>query len=132
MSSIPSKSSLFLANVVYWIHLFYVIVSIFGVFFIPDKYLPAALLIVPLTFLDWNDFDGQCIFTRLEAHLRGTWNPREATEHGGPEFFRPILNRLIGVDISRKTASKINYVLFIIGWIALYYRFLQTYNINLF
>ncbi len=103
----------------------YVFISVLGAFVIPDKYLKWGLLIVPLTILDWNDFDGQCFLTRIESQLRGTWNPKEATEEGGPEFFRPIIQSIFGTEISRVSASRLNYVMFIVGWLALYYRFIQ-------
>lgn len=117
---------LVLADLVYWIHVIYVVVAIFGVFFIPDAYLGIGLLIVPLTILDWNDYDGQCFLTRIEAILRGNWNPKEATASGGPEFFRPLLQYILGIKVTRETASKINYVLFIVGWLGLYFRFLKS------
>lgn len=118
-----------LADAVYWIHITLVIVSIFGVIIVPDNYLKYALLLTPLIILDWNSPDGQCVLTRIEATLRGNWNSKTADEAGGNEFFRPILNkvlRVFGLNVSRSQASKINYSMFVIGWIAMYIKFLRT------
>ena len=69
--------------------------------------------------LDWKDNDKQCSLTSLEAKLRGTWTPGNSDDENAPEFFRPLINKIIkpfffGKEIkSRETAGQINNILFL-------------------
>jgi hypothetical protein len=83
--------------------------------FLPRKYVPYYLIFVWLIFLDWNDFDGMCILTRIEHWLRtGIWASKSPIE-GGPEFFRPILLRL-GFRLDRYEADRLNNFVFLMFW----------------
>ena len=104
-------------------HLIILIIILFGWLIFPKRWLKYQMLIVPLVFLDWHD-DGQCILTRLEHYFKtGEWEQIPAEEEDGAEFFRPILNWITGLNLSRKTAGKINTVMFIISWLITYYLF---------
>ncbi len=108
------KSEL-LANLVYFIHLGIIIFIFLGNIILTNKQLPYLALLIIIIFLDWNDFDGMCILTRLEYYFRtGKWVLQSAIEEGGPEFFRPLIIKITGVNISRKAASRLNNFLFMI------------------
>lgn len=99
-------------------HTSLIILVLSGWAILPKWTLIYQLFIVPLIILDWNDFDGQCILTRLEHYLRtGTWQQAPANEEDAPEFFRPLLEWITGRDFTRTQASRINYSLFTIAWI---------------
>jgi len=116
-------------SLVYFFHFLLLIVLVFGWAIFPDYTLKYQMLIIPLTFLDWNDWDGQCIFTRIEHYFKtGQWEQKSFGE-GGPEFFRPILEKITGLKFNRVSASRINYSLFIISWLITYYKFLKYYKI---
>ncbi len=90
--------------------------------FLPRRYMPYYLLFVLLIFLDWNDFDGVCILTRVEHYLRtGNWNIDSPIE-GGPEFFRPILSRM-GFNITKIEADRLNNFIFLLFWGATFIRY---------
>jgi hypothetical protein len=111
-----------LADIVRLIHyaLFFVVAA--GPF-LPMKYIPYYLVFVWLIFLDWNDFDGVCSLTRVEHYLRtGEWSSVSPME-GGPEFFRPIANRL-GFDLTRTEADRLNNFIFLMFWGAALMRFI--------
>ena len=108
------KSNL-LANLVYFLHLSIIIFVFLGNLILTVKYLPYLALLIIIIFLDWNDLDGMCILTKLEHYFRtGQWISQPATEEGGPEFFRPLIIKITGIDISRKAASRLNNFLFMI------------------
>jgi hypothetical protein len=108
------KSNL-LANLVYFLHLSIIIFVFLGNLILTVKYLPYLALLIIIIFLDWNDFDGMCILTKLEHYFRtDQWISQPATEEGGPEFFRPLIIKITGIDISRKAASRLNNFLFMI------------------
>lgn len=118
------------SKIIYILHFISLIILLFSSIIFPHYTLKYQILIIPLTFLDWNDYDGQCILTRLEYYFRtGVWK-QKSFEENGPEFFRPILEKIIGKKINRITASRINYVLFITSWIITYYKFLKYYKIK--
>ena len=116
-------------NLLYLLHLSLIIFILFGWAILPNYTLKYQMLIVPIIFLDWNDYDGQCILTRLQHYIKtGEWKQKPFIE-GGPEFFRPILEYVTCRKYNRKDASKINYVLFIFGWLMTYYKLTKYYNI---
>lgn len=106
--------SLILADIIRLIHYSLLIVVVSGPF-LPRRLVPFYLLFIWLIFLDWNDFDGVCILTRLENYFRtGIWAAKSPIE-GGPEFFRPILGQL-GLTISRPAAERLNNFMFLAFW----------------
>jgi hypothetical protein len=109
------KSILF-AEIVRYIHGFLIIFIMIGFVILPCKYLQYYILLIIIVILDWNDFDGMCILTKIENYFRiGNWVSKPAIEEGAPEFFRPFMKKLfnINIDISRETAVRANNFIFI-------------------
>jgi hypothetical protein len=105
----------FLANFVYYLHLSIIIFIFLGNLILPFRYLPYLVLLIIIIMLDWNDFDGMCILTKLEYYFRtGNLSQQPATEENAPEFFRPLIKKKFGVNISRKAASRLNNFLFLV------------------
>lgn len=106
-----------LADVVYVLHVLLIIVIVSSVFFKSGDWLKYVIVLIPIVMLDWKDNDKQCSLTSLEAKLRGTWTPGNSDDENAPEFFRPLLNKLLkpfGKEIkSRETAGQINNILFL-------------------
>ena len=118
----------YIMNLIWIIHFVILIFILFGWGILPSYTLKYQMLIVPLIFLDWNDYDGQCFLTRLEHYFKtGQWK-QKTFEEGGPEFFRPILEFITKRKFDRISASRINYFLFIISWLITYYKFYQQYK----
>jgi hypothetical protein len=110
-----------LADIIRLVHYSLLIVVISGPF-LPRQYVPYYLLFIWLIFLDWNDFDGVCTLTRLENYFRtGIWAAKSPIE-GGPEFFRPILDRL-GLTVSRLEADRLNNFIFLVFWGATFIKY---------
>jgi hypothetical protein len=106
--------NLLLADIVRIIHYSLFIIVAYGPF-LNRKYVPYYLIFIWLIFLDWNDFDGVCILTRIEHWLRtGEWASKSPIE-GGPEFFRPIVQSF-GFQITRYEADRLNNFIFLIFW----------------
>ena len=106
-----------LADIIYVIHVFLIIAICSSVFFTTGEWLKYIIVLIPLVILDWKDSDQQCSLTSLEAKIRGTWTPGNSNDENAPEFFRPLLNKLLkpfGQEIkSRETAGMINNILFL-------------------
>jgi hypothetical protein len=101
-----------MANIIYYIHFSLVIFVLIGFAILPAKWLVYYIILGLIIMLDWNDFDGMCILTKVEHYFRtGEWvlNPEDER----PEFFRPILRKIIGIDISRNMANKISNFVFL-------------------
>lgn len=106
-----------LADVIYLTHVFLILLIISSVFFTSGEWLKYIIVLIPIVMLDWKDSDKQCSLTSLEAKIRGTWTPGNSNDEGAPEFFRPLLNKVLkpfGQEIkSRETAGRINNILFL-------------------
>lgn len=106
-----------LADVVYVLHVLLIIVIVSSVFFKSGDWLKYVIVLIPIVMLDWKDNDKQCSLTSLESKLRGTWTPGNSNDENAPEFFRPLINKIIkpfGKEIkSRETAGQINNILFL-------------------
>ena len=106
-----------LADIIYVIHVLLIMAICFSVFFPTGEWLKYIIVLIPLVMLDWKDRDKQCSLTSLEAKIRGTWTPGNSNDKDAPEFFRPLLNKLLkpfGQEIkSRETAGMINNILFL-------------------
>ena len=93
----------------------------------PLKYLKYYLYLLIFIFLDWNDFDGQCILTRLEHGLRtGNWNQKPAIEKDSPEFFRPLINNLFNLKLSRAEADRLNNFTFMLSFLFGFVRLIEN------
>ena len=114
-----------LQNIIWFFHLLLLIIILFGWLILPSSTLKYQLAIVPLVFLDWYDYDGQCILTRLEHFIRtGEWKQKTALEEEGAEFFRPLLEYIFNIKMTREQASYLNHLLFIISWLITYFLFI--------
>jgi hypothetical protein len=110
-----------IADIIFFIHMFMFIFVFVGIF-LPKRMLPYYLLFVLLIFLDWNDLDGMCIFTKLEHYFRtGIWST-DAPVEGGPEFFRPLLQS-VGINIGSAEADRLNNFLFLVAWAIAFIRY---------
>ncbi len=108
------KSEL-LANIIYYIHLFIIIFIFLGNIILPLKYLKYLVILIILIMLDWNDTDGMCILTKLEYYFRtGVWSSQPAMQENAPEFFRPLIQKITGLQISRTGASRLNNFIFLL------------------
>lgn len=82
-------------------------------------------IIYYLSGMDWNDFDGMCILTKIEHYFRtGEWTSKSPLE-GGPEFFRPILLRF-GFNVTRSDADRLNNFIFLMFLGITFMRYLYT------
>jgi hypothetical protein len=101
------------ADITKLIHGLLVLFVLLGQLILPRAYLKYYIVLVLLILLDWNDYDGMCVLTKLEHYFRtGEWSNKSPVE-GGPEFFRPLINRLFNLNLNRTEADRINNFLFI-------------------
>lgn len=121
---------LLLADIVKYIHYICILYVLTGYLYTPANYIKYYLLFIIVIFLDWNDFDGQCTLTSIEHYFRyGTWDNRQAEEENAPEFFRPTLNKIFGINLNRAQASRVNYFLFMTSFLFGFIKLLLYYNI---
>jgi hypothetical protein len=114
---------LYIANIIKYIHIILISYVFVGHYITPYKYLKFYLLLIILIFLDWNDCDGQCILTRLEHYFRtNNWKQKPSIEEGAPEFFRPIIQKLFNLNLTRQEAKRLNNFLFMICFLLGFYR----------
>jgi hypothetical protein len=107
--------SILLANIIHYFHMIIFLFVVTGIFYIPNKYLPFLIIITSFIILGWNKIFGSCYLTTLEHYLRtGKWIKKTAEEDDAPEFFRPFIKSITGINMTRETASKINTILFIV------------------
>ena len=119
-----------IANIIKYIHYILILYVMTGYIYTPIVYLKYYLLIIILIFLDWNDFDGQCILTGIEHYFRfGKWDLRPSEQEGAPEFFRPIINKIFQINLNRNEASRLNYFLFMTSFLIGFIRLLLYYKI---
>ncbi len=119
-----------MANTIRYIHFTLIIYILIGHQLTPIKYLKYYLLLVIFIFLDWNDFDGQCILTKLEYYFKtDSWNQKPAIQEGAPEFFRPFINNIFNLNLTREEAERLNNFVFMGCFLLGFYRLLNYYNI---
>ena len=107
------KSELF-ADIIYYIHLFLVLFILVGFIILPSKWLIYYIILGLLILIDWNDLDGMCILTKVEHYFRtGEWVALSSDQEGAPEFFRPFLKRILGIEMERRKAKKLNNFVFL-------------------
>jgi hypothetical protein len=112
-----------IADIIKYIHILMTGYVFVGHYITPIKYLKYYLLLIIFIFLDWNDYDGQCILTRLEHYFRtGIWNQKPPTEESAPEFFRPMIQKLLNLNLTRQEADRLNNFLFMICFLLGFYR----------
>lgn len=117
--------NLFIADLIKYIHIFMIIYILIGHYITPTEYIKYYLLLIIFIFLDWNDCDGQCIFTKLENYFRtGNWIQKAPLE-GGPEFFRPLVNKLFNLNLNNIQADRLNNFIFMICFLLGFYRIIN-------
>lgn len=109
------NTRLILADIVKFIHILLFVFVLVGPFILPKKHLYYYIILLIIIFLDWNDLDGQCIFTRIEYWLRyNQWYNQGSPSEGGPEFFRHFYTKLTGHHITSIQADRLNNFIFIL------------------
>ena len=121
----------YIADIIKYIHLLIIGYIFVGHYITPIQYIKYYLLLIIFIFLDWNDFDGQCILTKLEYYFRtGIWNQKPPTEERAPEFFRPMIQNIFNLNLSRQSADRLNYFLFMTCFLLGFYRIIYHYNLD--
>lgn len=132
-----------LADIIHYLHILLVLYVISGWIITPAKWIHFYILFVIFILLDWNDYDGECLLTKLEHYFRdksrrdlpmidnNNNNDKISinTENGQPEFFRPLINKTFNIEMSSQDASKLNYFVFIFGILLAFLRLLYHHNI---
>ena len=117
-----------MANIIRLIHYLLMIFIFVGHILLPVQYIKYYLLLIVFIFLDWNDLDGQCILTRLEYYFNtGNWKQKSPIE-GGPEFFRPLVNKMFNLKLNRVEADRLNNFIFILCWLSAFLRIFNRIN----
>lgn len=121
----------YLADSIHILH-YAVVLSVLFSFLVPaGEWLKYQVILICLLLLDWNDHDGQCALTALEAKLRGTWRPGGGAEGDDrPAFWYPMIKRL-GLNISRLAADRLNYFLFLVSLLVCFIRFCAFKKVSL-
>ncbi len=115
--------SIFLANLTHIAHIILILFIFIGHLLLPVKYLKYYIYLIIIIFIDWNDTDGQCILTRIEYYFKtGQWKQKSALD-GGPEVFRPFMNKLFNLNLDRQEAYKLNNLLFILCLLVAFLRY---------
>ena len=126
---------LFLADILYILHFFVFLPVVLTFIYKSGPWLKYNIIILPIILSDWYDYDDQCSLTSLEAKLRGTWKPgAPEMNEDTPAFFQPLLNKILkpfGIQVSRKTAGKINILLFLTALLVSFIRYLLFKKISL-
>jgi hypothetical protein len=100
-----------LANIIFYIHFSLVFFVLVGFAFLPAKWLVYYIILALIIMLDWNDLDGMCILTKVEHYFRtGEWVSKQ---DGAPEFFRPFIRRVFGINMERDNAEKLSNFVFL-------------------
>jgi hypothetical protein len=102
----------FCADSVAFLHKIISIYILIGFIITPIQYLKYYIVLILSVFLGWSVF-GNCMLTGIEHGLRtGEWKPVPASKEGAPEFFRPLMNKIFNLQLTRKEAARLNHGLF--------------------
>lgn len=119
-----------IADLIKYIHIVIIAYVFIGHYVTPIQYLKYYLLMIIFIFLDWNDMDGQCILTKLEHYFRTReWNLKPPTEESAPEFFRPMIQNIFNLNLTRQEADRLNNFLFIFCFLLGFYRIIYHWKI---
>jgi hypothetical protein len=118
-----------IANLIHDIHFLLVIYILVGFYLTPIKYLKYYLFIIIIIFLDWNDFDGQCVLTKFETYYRTGIMPDKPPKEGGPEFFRPLVNKYFNVNLSSDEGDRLNNFVFMLCFLFGFIRFINYHKL---
>lgn len=114
-----------IANFILYIHYVLITFILIGHVLLPKEYLKYYILLIIIIFLDWNDLDAQCILTRLEYYYRtGIWKQKPAIE-GGPEVFRPTINKIFNINLNRNEGNKLNNFIFMLCLLIAFLRLIN-------
>ena len=126
-----------IADLIHYLHIVLVLYIVTGWFITPIKYIHLYLLLIIFVILDWNDFDGQCILTRLEHYYRykntkpdtepDTEPDKEKNER--PEFFRPLIKKWFNINLNREESRRVTYFVFMFTFLLGFLRLLKHYKI---
>ena len=121
-----------LVKFIHFLHIFYFVLVLFSIYYPSGNWLIYNIILLILTFINWNDKDKQCILTKLEYKLKGKWKPGKSSLDDSPEFFRPLINKIFKYFnykiTSRKLAGIINYGAYIIIMVINIIRFIKLEN----
>ncbi len=128
-------TSILIADIIHYTHIILVLFILTGIFYVPNKYLPYFISFVILIVMGWNDLFGSCLLTKWEYYYRtGIWSNLSAKDEGGPEFFRPFIKSITGIEMTRDQSEKLNNTLFLsiilISVIKYYYFIKKTCGNN--
>ena len=118
-----------IADLIHYLHILLVLYIIIGWFITPIKYIHLYLLLIIFVILDWNDFDGQCILTRLEHYYRHTNTKTDIKKNERPEFFRPFIKKWFNINLNLEESRRINYFVFMFVFLLGFLRLLKHYKI---
>lgn len=119
-----------IADFIKLIHISLIGYILIGHYITPIQYIKYYLLLLIFIFLDWNDYDGQCILTKLEHYFRtNSWDQLPPTEENAPEFFRPMIQNIFKLKLTRLQADRLNNFIFMICFLLGFYRIINHYNI---
>jgi hypothetical protein len=118
-----------IANLINYLHIVLVLYIITGWFITPIKYIHLYLLLIIFVILDWNDFDGQCILTRLEHYYRHKNKKSDIEKNQRPEFFRPLIKKWFNINLNREESRRVNYFVFMFSFLLGFLRLLKHYKI---
>lgn len=121
-----------IADLLHYLHIALMIYIAIGWYITPIQYIHLYLIFIIFVILDWNDFDGICSITIYEDYFRSKNSVKKQTEQkeeSSPEFFRPLLNKLLNVNVTREDSKKITYIALMVVMLLGLLRLLYYYKI---
>ncbi len=124
--------NIIIADILHYVHIGLLIYIVIGWYVTPIQYIHLYLIFIIFIILDWNDSDGKCSITIYEDYFRSKNNVKEKKEESSPEFFRPILNKILNKNFTRKDSTKITYIGLMIAMLLGLVRLLYHYKLLMF
>ena len=124
-----------IADLLHYVHIGLLIYIAIGWYITPIQYIHLYLIFIIFVILDWNDSDGICSITIYEDYFRSKnsikkqTEQKEQKEESSPEFFRPLLNKLLNVNVTREDSKKITYIALMVVMLLGLLRLLYYYKI---
>lgn len=118
-----------IADLLHYVHIGLLIYIAIGWYITPIQYIHLYLIFIIFVILDWNDSDGTCTITIYEDYFRSKNSIKKQKEESSPEFFRPLLNKLLNVNVTREDSEKITYIALMIAMLLGLLRLLYYYKI---
>jgi len=117
------------ADIIHYMHIVLMIYIGIGWYVTPIKYIHFYLFFIIFLILDWNDFDGLCMLTNFEDYFRNKNSIKQQQKQEKPEFFRPILQKIFNINVTREQSRRITYCLLMIVFLLGFLRMLHHYKI---